>query len=118
MTTQELREWHAKRLGYKYLTVAEDQENKDDPIGIRQDSWVRKIGFFPQVVPANAEGCLDDLIDDTFPSAWGWRRVITSQREMMTYVHPKYKVVQVPATGMEPHDTYAAIKACWEAEKQ
>ena len=49
MTTDELIEWHTKHGHWRFLTVEEDRQNRDDPIGITHDSWVQKLGFFPSV---------------------------------------------------------------------
>ena len=112
MTTDELTDWHAKREGWRFLTVEDDRANADDPIGIKVDSWVRKgASYFPEVrtyfpFPATIDGAASAM-----PPGWGWWRV-SAEWVAQAASTP---FVRVTDTGDETHDRYLLAKLAWEA---
>jgi len=119
MNTEELIEWHTKKCHWRFLTVEEDRQNRDDPIGITHDSWVQKIGFFPSVrrsppFPATIDGAASAM-----PKGWEYWKIIDDTATGFTTWywagHPVYQTVKQLASGDEVHDRYALAKYAWEA---
>ena len=122
MTTDELTDWHAKREGWRFLTVEEDRANTDDPIGIKVDSWVRKgASYFPEVrtyfpFPETIDGAASAM-----PPGWVWWKTVTLTEVEAGFemfyraASPTQPTIQHKATGDEIHDRYLLAKLAWEA---
>jgi hypothetical protein len=112
MTTDELTDWHAKREGWRFLTVEDDRANADDPIGIKCDSWVRKgASYFPEVrsyfpFPATIDGAASAL-----PPGWVWYKFLNSWNAGTV----DWPIVKCDITDDEVHDRYLLAKLAWEA---
>jgi len=110
MTTDELRDWHARR---KYLA---------DMPGLSQqcrDGWTAK--HFRMVddnelhpFPSTLDGAASAM-----PTGWEYWKIIDDTATGFTTWywagHPVYQTVKQLATGDEVHDRYALAKYAWEA---
>ncbi len=110
MTTDELRDWHARRAGWVPETWPDGNVwwVKRD-----MDGNARTLGYHP--FPPTIDGAASAL-----PPNWAWQR-----SEGVWWAgqigHDRWKCVQIPETGIggegEIHDRYLLAKLAWEQEQ-
>ena len=108
MTTDELRDWHARRAGWVYIEsrIAWRHESL---MHDESSNWAHP---FPPTL---------DAADASFPPDWDWSReyrggsVVWFASSMAE--HPNTKRCHTIGTDSKIHDLYALAKLAWEQEQ-
>lgn len=97
MTTDELRDWHARRAGWEQRPLEAWELDFGQGLGLSQED---------HPFPATIDGAASAM-----PPGWGWWLV--SAEWVAQGVSTPF--VRVTDTGDEIHDRYALARLAWEA---